>query len=170
MKNVSLAWIKGHFYNTGNELADYLAKQGNTIQTPNYKTPLPKKEAHSLIENEIHKRWTEDWESHVNQFKHTKYFIEKPGDAKNLLSYSRKELRNLVNFITGHIPLNKHLYAMNKSDTDKCRFCNGQEKETPIHILECEALFKLPRSENEDLIDKIKLYLNDSRILDVLNK
>ena len=60
-----------------------------------------------------------------------------------LLSFSKTQSRVVIDLLTGHNTLRRHLYVMGLSNNHTCRKC-GNEEETSVHILcECEALASL---------------------------
>jgi len=60
-----------------------------------------------------------------------------------LLSFSRTQSRVVIDLLTGHNTLRRHLYVMGLSNNPICRNC-GTEEETSIHILcACKALASL---------------------------
>jgi hypothetical protein len=57
-----------------------------------------------------------------------------------LLSFNRTQYRVVVDLLTGHNTLRRHLHIMGLSDSALCRKC-GAEEETSAHVFcECEAL------------------------------
>jgi len=59
--------------------------------------------------------------------------------AKGILLYERKPPKVIVEMITGHCRLRKHLNTLGKVSEPDCRKC-GMEEETAHHIVcECPA-------------------------------
>jgi hypothetical protein len=57
-----------------------------------------------------------------------------------LLSFNSTQSRVVIDLLTGHNTLRRHLHIIGLSDSPLCRKC-GAEEETSAHILcECEAL------------------------------
>jgi hypothetical protein len=79
--------------------------------------------------------------------RHGKFFISGPcrKRADNPLRLSRRQLKMVVAFLTGHAPVRKHLHIMDLFEGDPiCRFCR-KEAETVLHIIFCcEALARQP--------------------------
>jgi hypothetical protein len=66
-----------------------------------------------------------------------------PGLTRYLLRLPRSKLRILVELITGHCPLNKHLHNMGLIDEPICIAC-GMEDESSFHLLcYCSSLIYL---------------------------
>ena len=63
-----------------------------------------------------------------------------------LLSRKRDEMAIVVQLRTGHVPLNKHLHRIQRSDTPICQKCGVAPESTRHFILECEN-YTLPRHE-----------------------
>jgi hypothetical protein len=60
-----------------------------------------------------------------------------------LLPFNRTQSRVVIDLLTGHNTLRRHLYIMGLNNNPTCRKC-GAEEETSVHILyECEALASL---------------------------
>jgi len=72
-----------------------------------------------------------------------KIFGSRPHYNKEVLSfffYERKTLKVIVEMITGHCRLWKHLHTIGKVSEPDCRKC-GMEEETAHHIVgECPAI------------------------------
>ena len=76
---------------------------------------------------------------------HAKKFIRSPDKdrVRQLLSYSRSQLKTIVEAITGHCSLKKHMHTMGKVSEPDCRKC-GLEDETAFHILcDCPTIMSL---------------------------
>lgn len=63
-----------------------------------------------------------------------------PRLTKRLLSLSRDNLRIIIGTITGHCPLNKHLFTIGATDSPLCRGCFVAEESAAHVILECEVV------------------------------
>ena len=76
--------------------------------------------------------------------------------SKKLLKLQRSELKNLIEFYTGHGKFKRHLHNMQITDESKCKFCD--EDETAEHVMcKCEAYeiirykyFQKPMCELQD--------------------
>ena len=135
-KVIQFYWIKGHNNNTGNEFADMLAKQG-TKYGQKIHTHLNMRAIKNSIDEYIDQLWNKQWQQSTKTM-HTKQIIQKNKKSKNLtkliLTKSKYEVKNLVEWITGHGSLNKNLFYLGHSDTKKCRICETED-ETPFHIM-----------------------------------
>ena len=148
---IDIKWIKGHADNTGNELADYLAKQGSKMGEEEVVTVNPivlptRKEIKQKIEDKYFKIWAERWPDAYTGYgknkyhmRHSKKMIKVPFRmTKKLLNRPRHELRLLVEMITNHCRLKHHLSKWTVYNK-WCRFCDNY-KEKAFHILnQCEA-------------------------------
>ena len=65
--------------------------------------------------------------------KHTKMFCKSPCTkvSQSLLSLKRPDLKRVVEAVTDHCDLNKHLFDINRAEDPKCA-CN-MDKETCLH-------------------------------------
>ena len=174
LPNVELTWVKGHNETTGNELADMLAKSGNkTTNINKIHCPIPYTNHKKLIRTKMMSEWQKSWENEPT-CEHTKEFVKEVGQFKDLLQYDRNNLSNVVNFMTGHIALKKHLNNIGKVSDDKCRGCMGFP-ETPSHLMVCER-FQTPELFLEtDPMKKINILLNNRIVknlieIDFINK
>ena len=75
------------------------------------------------------------WES-TDSCRQTKLLVKQSTQelSKILISFSRQKLRVSIGMITGHFPVNDHLYNMGLSDTRLCRFCEA-DVESTYHLL-----------------------------------
>ena len=158
---VNLRWVRGHDDNTGNEMADFLAKNGrDTVTTggegtdhpfgaPKSLPYTPPNLVKGLIRKHVLKAWEDEWtKSNKSKYIHSKRMLPLPNvtplitSGRQTFSGGREELRNLVEVITGHCLLNKHLAKWRRLEvpSDKCRLCE-ETKETYLHLtMECPAL------------------------------
>ena len=147
---MTLHWIKGHNDNTGNEVADVLAKAGSK-STNRINTPMPEVEIKRGIEKLIENKWQKEWDKPEIEpktgnikYRHTKAIVKKVQHKKvtrnKFLSLPKNKLREIVSWVTGHCTLNKHLFIMEQQLGKDCRYCQEAE-ENPLHlILECKYL------------------------------
>jgi len=149
VERVDMVWIKAHDGNTGNEYADYLAKEG-TVQTtlgPEPMVPVPKSAIKKHIQEYFSKKWDSRWKKQAT-CRQTKIFISNAGSnvTKGILNLNRQLINRLIQTITGHCVLNRHLSLLQIKDDPKCRLCNEAD-ETPEHLVnECPATWQ-ERSE-----------------------
>jgi ribonuclease HI len=153
---VDLRWIKAHVNHIGNEHADSLAKSGAVKHFPDVvlhiepldvDLPAPVSYRHKMIHENTNKLWAEEW-TNDPRFRQSKLFYREPNKlrAYRLLRSTKKQIGLMIQFLTGHGFLRRHLNLLDVESgkdppTDPaCRLCGGFE-ETPIHfITECSAL------------------------------
>ena len=65
MNTVNLHWIKGHADHNGNELADYLAKKGNTlpVRVREPVLPIPYNKVKRAINAAFLEKWQQQWDA-----------------------------------------------------------------------------------------------------------
>ena len=89
------------------------------------------------IEKYIDKLWNKEWQSST-KILHTKQIIPRNHKSKKLtkfiLTKSKYEIKNIVEWITGHGSLNKNQFYLGHSNTKLCRICMADD-ETPNHIM-----------------------------------
>ena len=139
---IKLQWIKGHADHTGNEVADYLAKEGNgkSVMGPEPVIPLPYNQVKKAINREFLSKWQKKWEE-LPGLEHSKLMMGEIDDkiGKVLVQRSREDLQLLAQIMTGHCLLGRHMSHW-RDISCICRLC-GEGQESPIHLLEeCPAL------------------------------
>jgi hypothetical protein len=85
------------------------------------------------------------WRGPCSTHRQARELISDPDLATGarLLSFNRTQSRVVIDLLTRHNTLKKHLYIMGLCNNPICRKC-GTEEETSVHILcECEALASL---------------------------
>lgn len=146
--DIDVVWVRGHADNTGNELADVLAKKGTNLAewTP---VPIPWSNIKFMIKDHFWKRWKHRWNNET-ACRQTKEVVPEPGKISIFDrdgAWSRLDLNLLCQFTTGHAVLGKHLGQWQEQSAT-CRLCN-EGNETPLHfMLECPALWR----EQQDLL------------------
>ena len=139
---VSIRWVKGHADNTGNEFADCLAKTGNGMgaEGPVPMIPVSNSCVKSAINEEFLKRWQTRWEKRTD-VKHSRLMCPEVDTkrVKRMVKFTRKELQQLAQIITGHCLLGRHLSHWQEVPRE-CRLCDDG-LESPHHLLqECRTL------------------------------
>src|SRR5262249_42583850 len=138
--DVRITWVPGHVGGEGNELADYLARKATHTPFIGHKYALGcQLEVVKLkVKGELTSRHIDSW-AEVDGCRQSKMFLKGPDPkrAKWLLGLSRKELKQIVQVVTGHCNLNYHLKRIKLSDTPTCQKCY-EEDETAEHFL-CEC-------------------------------
>ena len=126
------------------------------------------------------------WNKVGPKLKHSFQRIDTPFNPKLaniLLNMNRADLRITLSALTGHAPLRKFLKLINKSDTDRCRFCNCREQpETVAHVFEtCNVLERLRHNFSPQkkitsswiLKDKgqaLKMFCKESGVDNIINR
>jgi len=113
-----------------------------------------------LITQKTHNQWKQLTCCHQ-----TKIFCKEPSDAvgKFLLRQKKQSICVLINVITGHNALNKHLYQIGVTDSPMCDFCN--KPESSFHfVAECDKY----TSQRSQYLGSPKLTNQD--FCDILNK
>ena len=135
-RDVTLNWIPSHSGFEGNERVDGLAKMGAERQPFGPQPILP-------ISVSVVKLAIRDWARNLHalqwkrtpQCRHTKIFVKEPykRNLTDILNLPRGQLRQLVQTITGHNTLNRHLNVIGLSSSPLCP-C-GEGEETGCHFL-----------------------------------
>lgn len=137
--DVELQWVKAHVGLEGNETADQLAKQATEIHGPEPFTPIPP----DYIKRQL-REWqilqhTTEWTNTVGHETSKEAGIRyNPAFTEALLSKRRVDVRNIIQVLTGHCGLARHLNTMHLIPSPRCQMCNIGPQETPLHYLgEC---------------------------------
>ena len=144
---VKVEWIKGHADHTGNELADYLAKEATKLNETASDILMPKGtvkyEINKIIQEEHDFLWRT--EPGLRQSKEMMNDIQ-PKTVKYVLKQNKSTMRKIIAIATGHNTLNYHMKNKGYVENDECRAC-GESEETGFHIaFECPA-FETKRRE-----------------------
>ena len=129
--------------NTGNELADYLAKEGNQLsEEEGLATPIPFQYVKNQVEEIYLKKWQHRWRNSKRYVQTRALFPDVNfGKLKLLLRLPKSQITMLVQAGTGHGLYAQHVAHWKDIEPD-CHFCL-EEEETPTHLLhECPALWR----------------------------
>lgn len=138
---VTIAWIKAHFGNVGNNIADKLARIGSGLDERGDHTILrdgvgiPKTYYKRKINEYINKMWFSSWEQ-GQDCRQARMIVKRIDSAfsEKIMLHSRAGVGRIVRFLTGHAHLKRHNAIVDRVGDTLCRLCNEVE-ETPIHIL-----------------------------------
>ena len=141
---VQLSWIKGHAGNTGNELADMLAKKGNLItSSEGIRIPIPLRYAKSKIEDLYYSQWKRRWNEEPDCGQTRELFPNvNRGKLKTLLRLKRSQLKILVEAATGHGLLAYHVAHWRPDVDPTCKFCLEDDEKFTHLLHECPALWQ----------------------------
>lgn len=142
----TLKWISAHSEVDRNERVDKEAKEAAAGKSSHF-TRLPEKlflalpiSVSSLVQQakaEAHEEWYRTWQKSPrkriydksdNQFPARRYL-------KHVKKLSKKKSSILIQLRTQKIPLNEHLYKIKKAETDRCKQCQLNRRETVQHFL-----------------------------------
>ena len=104
----------------------------------------------SLISKHFDREWADLYVAWPAGRQSKQFLPSVPNDAyRNAINLPRKQLRNIVFFITGHNFLNYHKSLTGKSETSLCRLCQ-EDRETYHHLFtSCPALLQQQLYHNE---------------------
>ena len=124
-------------------MADKLTKKGFATQFVGPEPALGissrkvKLEADLWTIGQLHSCWKK-----LSSARQARLFIEAPNSCfkKMLLTFNCNQLRWVVDLLTGHNTLKRHLRIMRLTEDSLCKRC-GQKKESSFHVLcRCDAL------------------------------
>ncbi len=141
--SVRILWVPGHMGIQGNEEADQLAKEGSSVRLvgPEPAIGLATSTVRESIADWMRKSQEKQWKmvTGCRQAKLSLIGTNCPF-AKRAISLPRVKLKALVEFVTGHCRLRKHMSNIGIEEDPTCELCQGGE-ETPEHFLwSCDAL------------------------------
>ena len=144
-KRARIEWVKGHNDETGNELADCLAKLGADPAAAgehvNLEVGMPRCEAVGKIKTHYKKEWDTRWRNN-GSCRQTKLFIPHvtSRNVHKLINYSRKSLNLLVQVITGHALVAYHMGKWLPQLDKTCNLCREDEETTSHIYFECPVM------------------------------
>ena len=145
---ISFTWIAGHKGSIGNEAADELAKQAAEFGSSNNDLLPPflrRKLSDSLsavkqqIDNDT-KQETKTWWKRSKRYRRIRFIDSSFPSPKYIQATSglnRRQTSVLTQLRTGHIPLNGHLFRINKADSPYCEHCPNIMEDVPHLLFHC---------------------------------
>jgi ribonuclease HI len=134
-------WIKAHVGHVHNERADELAKEATQAGVP-HSVEASRKLLRSKYKEHYNNIWKARWFSNQDKCKRTRIWFPwtDPKTSKILLSKTREQLSQCIQWFTGFCNLMRHRHKKNKVILDTCRLCRD-DIETPEHITyQCPSL------------------------------
>jgi len=148
-REVTLHWIPAHEGHEGNEEVDKLAKEATSLAFygPHPVIPLSEDAVAKAIHSWALGEHARAWRLRAD-CQQTKMFVESPKNnpSNYLLSLSRKTLRSLLQIITGHNTLNKHMFVMGLNSSPTCTKCE-EGSETSLHFVGSCPFYSINRLE-----------------------
>ena len=136
---LTLIWVPGHSGFVYNEQADSTAR---AAVLSNYETylvepilPITITYCKTALRDVLRELQIDDWRKRVD-VRQSRLMMSKPQRnlTKTLLCFSRRKLRLLTFVLSGHAPVNRHLFLMKQVPDAHCQYCK-LELETMIHII-----------------------------------
>jgi hypothetical protein len=141
--SVYIEWVRGHSNNTGNELADYLAKKGNKTVTLGCDpvTAVPMSFIKKTIKEQTVQTWQKQW-SGLNDCRTTRSFFPRvcADRWKQTTKIEKSKLNLLTQAGSGHGLFAKHLSKWQKDINPLCKLCLEDDESSRHWWSECPAL------------------------------
>jgi len=139
---IAIKWVRGHADNTGNELADSLAKEGSNMNpdTVGPELPIPMSEIKRSLKDHFVAKWQERW-GRSRDCRQTKNFFPTVSGTKSkkLAKWPKSILNLLVQAGTGHALVAYHISQW--TDVEKrCKLCQEGEESTGHLFWDCPVL------------------------------
>ena len=120
------------------------------------------------IKEHFLKVWEEEWtKSNLSKYKHSRKMLKVPNRVPLIppgrppLKWGREDLRGLVEVVTGHCLLNKHLAHWKDLPSKNCRLCDESEETYQHLVFECPATELNRRETLRDQYDSQIDYFRD---------
>jgi len=147
---VKLTWIKAHVGHEFNEKVDMAAKDGangnsrNIIIEKEQKITLKRFNNH--LQLKLNDQWNHNW-AILNQARQTReLFPEVDMKFSNkLLCMQRKDIYLILQMLTGHNVLNRHLKLIGWEDIGNCPDCSEEEDSSAHILLRCPRYAEIRR-------------------------
>ena len=139
---IAIEWIKGHADHTGNELADFLARQGscNKCYSVTPEVPVPMSNIKSKIKLHFEAKWQKRLLT-LKECRQTKIFFPKVqgGKINKLAKLSKQKLNLLIQIGTGHALVAKHMSHWTNMERT-CKLCEEDCESTEHLYFQCPKL------------------------------
>ena len=148
--DVSIQWVKGHDDNTGNELADMLAKKGTEQKGASVAPflPVPRNEIKKAIKKRTDKLWQNKWAA-TEGCRISKKLLPTVArtNSKTIPKLGFKMVSDLAQITTGHGFFAAHMWYWDGEVDPTCKLC-GEGEESSLHIWQsCKAVEHLRKDE-----------------------
>ena len=150
---IDIKWIKGHNNNTGNEVADYLARVGaqkaKEIAYAFPYQPITSKEVKKFVHEIIIESWQQRW-NNQKTCRISKLFCPKVNDNTHVVKMRIKDIQALSHIVTGHGLFKSHLQHWNDIHNFQCELCQEGAEDT-WHLWEYCPTLERERQEVKGL-------------------